>query len=194
MLLDFMDFFTDYSLINLVDKYGRTPIFYSDDYYFTKFLIRNGANINHIDNFGRTLLFYRWPKNEELIDEIFNSGVDINIKDYKGLTAFSFSLFAQQPDVFLKHISKLQEKEIVIGNLYPTSSEAIKKLINANITIRFNDVIKIHYPLILCQQEVLSIKELMAGDIHFSRPKIIISECSNITSITNFDNIFRKIS
>ncbi|HCP1312643.1 TPA: hypothetical protein OCX14_004405, partial [Escherichia coli] len=159
-----------------------------------KFLIRNGANINHIDNFGRTLLFYRWPKNEELIDEIFNSGVDINIKDYKGLTAFSFSLFAQQPDVFLKHISKLQEKEIVIGNLYPTSSEAIKKLINANIKIRFNDVIKIHYPLILCQQEVLSIKELMAGDIHFSRPKIIISEYSNITSITNFDNIFRKIS
>ncbi|CAM7529763.1 hypothetical protein [Escherichia coli] len=194
MLLDFMDFFTDHSLINLVDKYGRTPIFYSDDYYFTKFLIRNGANINHIDNFGRTLLFYRWPKNEELIDEIFNSGVDINIKDYKGLTAFSFSLFAQQPDVFLKHISKLQEKEIVIGNLYPTSSEAIKKLINANIKIRFNDVIKIHYPLILCQQEVLSIKELMAGDIHFSRPKIIISEYSNITSITNFDNIFRKIS
>ncbi|HGY8893627.1 TPA: hypothetical protein ACNTIP_004673, partial [Escherichia coli] len=193
-LLDFMDFFTDHSLINLVDKYGRTPIFYSDDYYFTKFLIRNGANINHIDNFGRTLLFYRWPKNEELIDEIFNSGVDINIKDYKGLTAFSFSLFAQQPDVFLKHISKLQEKEIVIGNLYPTSSEAIKKLINANIKIRFNDVIKIHYPLILCQQEVLSIKELMAGDIHFSRPKIIISEYSNITSITNFDNIFRKIS
>lgn len=192
MLLDFMDFFTDHSLINLVDKYGRTPIFYSDDYYFTKFLIRNGANINHIDNFGRTLLFYRWPKNEELIDEIFNSGVDINIKDYKGLTAFS--LFAQQPDVFLKHISKLQEKEIVIGNLYPTSSEAIKKLINANIKIRFNDVIKIHYPLILCQQEVLSIKELMAGDIHFSRPKIIISEYSNITSITNFDNIFRKIS
>ncbi|WP_202790257.1 hypothetical protein, partial [Escherichia coli] len=113
---------------------------------------------------------------------------------YKGLTAFSFSLFAQQPDVFLKHISKLQEKEIVIGNLYPTSSEAIKKLINANIKIRFNDVIKIHYPLILCQQEVLSIKELMAGDIHFSRPKIIISEYSNITSITNFDNIFRKIS
>lgn len=56
MLLDFMDFFTDHSLINLVDKYGRTPIFYSDDYYFTKFLIRNGANINHIDNFGRTLL------------------------------------------------------------------------------------------------------------------------------------------
>ncbi|HBD3029214.1 TPA: hypothetical protein ACYTJ7_003756 [Escherichia coli] len=194
MLLDFMGFFTDHSLINLVDKYGRTPIFYSDDYYFTKFLIRNGANINHIDNFGRTLLFYRWPKNEELIDEIFNSGVDINIKDYKGLTAFSFSLFAQQPDVFLKHISKLQEKEIVIGNLYPTSSEAIKKLINANIKIRFNDVIKIHYPLILCQQEVLSIKELMAGDIHFSRPKIIISEYSNITSITNFDNIFRKIS
>lgn len=194
MLLDFMDFFTDHSLINLVDKYGRTPIFYSDDYYFTKFLIRNGANINHIDNFGRTLLFYRWPKNEELIDEIFNSGVDINIKDYKGLTAFSFSLFAQQPDVFLKHISKLQEKEIVIGNLYPTSSEAIKKLINANIKIRFNDVIKIHYPLILCQQEVLSIKELMVGDIHFSRPKIIISEYSNITSITNFDNIFRKIS
>ncbi|HBL5442957.1 TPA: hypothetical protein LR364_001998 [Escherichia coli] len=194
MLLDFMDFFTDHSLINLVDKYGRTPIFYSDDYYFTKFLIRNGANINHIDNFGRTLLFYRWPKNEELIDEIFNSGVDINIKDYKGLTAFSFSLFAQQPDVFLKHISKLQEKEIVIGNLYPTSSEAIKKLINANIKIIFNDVIKIHYPLILCQQEVLSIKELMAGDIHFSRPKIIISEYSNITSITNFDNIFRKIS
>ncbi|WP_407233316.1 hypothetical protein [Escherichia coli] len=171
MLLDFMDFFTDHSLINLVDKYGRTPIFYSDDYYFTKFLIRNGANINHIDNFGRTLLFYRWPKNEELIDEIFNSGVDINIKDYKGLTAFSFSLFAQQPDVFLKHISKLQEKEIVIGNLYPTSSEAIKKLINANIKIRFNDVIKIHYPLILCQQEVLSIKELMAGDIHFLDPK-----------------------
>lgn len=53
----FYGFFTDHSLINLVDKYGRTPIFYSDDYYFTKFLIRNGANINHIDNFGRTLLF-----------------------------------------------------------------------------------------------------------------------------------------
>ncbi|MCW7547152.1 hypothetical protein OO184_04125 [Photorhabdus sp. APURE] len=194
MLLDFMGLFIDHSLINSVDRYGRTPIFYSDDYYFTKFLIINGANINHFDNLGRTLLFYRWPKNENLIDEVFNFGVNINIKDNKGLTALSYSLFAQQPDVFIKHISKLQANEIVIGNLYPSSSKAIKKLINANIKVRFNYVIKIHYPLLLCRKEVLSIKELIINNnIQFSTSKIILSECSNVTSITNFKNIFSKI-
>lgn len=184
-----LDLILENNLINTPDKYGRTPLFYSNDLVFSSILLNNGANINHIDKKGRTALFYTWLNNNELINFLINQGMDLNIKDNNGLNLFSYTLFDLYPEVILKHTCKLKEKSMTLSKLYLNSSHAIKTLLEHNIEIKINNYIKIDYP-VSCFKEELSKSLIILYENKIISPdtKFITSKDSSIIEIKKFSD------
>jgi ankyrin repeat protein len=92
--------------INAVNEYGETPLhlacFDTKDerrktsVELVRLLIDRGANIEAKTSSGETPLnFAIFHRNEEILDELINSGADLNVSDYNGETIihnFAFAL------------------------------------------------------------------------------------------------------
>lgn len=94
--------FIDNGLMNVTDKYGRTPLFYSNDYLVTTSLLAAGSNLYHLDNFGRTPFFYSWLHNAPIIELFIHLGIDLNIEDCHGLTFMSYNSALLNYGIFFK--------------------------------------------------------------------------------------------
>lgn len=190
-----LDLILENNLINTPDKYGRTPLFYSNDLVFSSILLKNGANINHVDKKGRTALFYTWLNNNELINFLINQGMDLNIKDNNGLNLFSYTLFDLYPEVILKHTCKLKEKSMTLSKLYLNSSHAIKTLLEHNIEIKIKNYIKIDYPVDFFKEELSkSLTILYENKIISPDTKFLTSENSSVIEIKKFSDFYHLIN
>lgn len=79
----------DKANINAVNKNGDTPIFYALTPEMIQECLSHGAHINHRNNQGQTVLFdFASRGQEDKIKPLAIFGIDCEIKDHKGKTAY----------------------------------------------------------------------------------------------------------
>ncbi|UJR08665.1 hypothetical protein I4U23_012923 [Adineta vaga] len=100
----FIDILCNYTTnLNLIDRYGKTPLIYAIEYRTTlsdsneedliSLLIKKGANVNHIDMSGLTPLFYAIYRGiSSIVKLLLTYGADYKFENLLGYSPFRYAL------------------------------------------------------------------------------------------------------
>jgi ankyrin repeat protein len=99
--------------VNITDKNGRTPLFYSKNIQMVNLLYDKGSELDKIDEFGWTYLIYCINKNfREGIEFCLNQGVNINHKDNFSKTPMIYAVQNDDYQTFKQLVDKGADTEI----------------------------------------------------------------------------------
>ncbi|MBD0391670.1 ankyrin repeat domain-containing protein [Wolbachia endosymbiont of Pentalonia nigronervosa] len=92
--------------VNVIDKYGKTPLHYARDAGVVKALLENGADVEVVDIFGNTPLHYAAEKGRiDVVNALLSAGAKINAINRHRRTPLHFAAQVYHMDlvdVFLK--------------------------------------------------------------------------------------------
>ncbi|ECE0469531.1 ankyrin repeat domain-containing protein [Salmonella enterica subsp. enterica] len=176
--------FLDNGLTNIQDKYGRTPIFYSNDYILTTSLISAGANIHHIDKFGRTPFFYYWLYNPLIIELFIELGIDIDHKDNYGLTFISYELGGWDINLFLKHIKLVKERCLTLNEITYNTINLMHTLNEYGFDFIVPTLVRVKIPQHERKSSLIKFNEIINNrKIDITNTKFILKDSEKIAKI-----------
>ncbi|MBA5603089.1 hypothetical protein H1224_18735 [Pectobacterium aroidearum] len=190
MIGNFANIFLDNGLINTQDKYGRTPIFYSNDYCLTTSLIAAGANIHHKDKFGRTPFFYYWLYSPHIIELFLELGVNIDHKDNYGLTFVSYDLGGWSIDLFLKHINLVKDKYFIVNEITYNSVNLMHTLVQYGFEFIFPIKVKVKFQKNEKESSLIKLSKIINNkNIDIKKTRFILKDSQKITKIIIGNNL-----
>lgn len=136
---------TKEKIISFMDDMNRNLLFYASNIDEVEYLLSKGVDINHRDNLGRTPLW----KNEsttsscELINFLFYSGINADIRDFEDDHVLPSSISLQYPEAFLNNKEKYETREIFLKKI---TFNDIKNIVNSIKKFEKNGF-KIYSPL-----------------------------------------------
>jgi hypothetical protein len=176
--------FIDNGLMNVTDKYGRTPLFYSNDYLVTTSLLAAGSNLYHLDNFGRTPFFYSWLHNAPIIELFIQLGIDLNIEDCHGLTFMSYNSALLNYGIFLKYKHLIKNKTIKLNTITINSLNFIDTILKNGFNVEFTQIVNLEIPYEEHQQKLYDFfQSLKKYGISYKNIKFIDKRESSVVKI-----------
>lgn len=176
--------FIDNGLMNVTDKYGRTPLFYSNDYLVTTSLLAAGANLYHLDNFGRNPFFYYWLHSKTIIELFIQLGIDLNIEDCNGLTFMSYDSALLNYEIFLKYKYLIRNKTIKLNTITINSLNFVDNILKNGFNVEFTKIVTLEIAHEENQQKLYDFfQSLKKYGISFQNIKFINKTESSIVQI-----------
>lgn len=176
------------SMINIKDKYGRTPLHYATTLPcfvdIVNFLLMNGAEVNSLDKYNRSPLsnITNVPKRSEILGVIASYDIDIKLGDLytkkflyscvelieKVSTTLAYSIIEHDADV---EVVDVYGKTPLFNSTKVTSMVEISKMLidrGANVNVSYNQgILPIHNSSTLYNgSELINIMVSMGVDVN----------------------------
>lgn len=121
---------TNKKIVSIMDDMNRNLLFYASNIDEAEYLLSKGVDINHRDNLGRTPLWKNelTTSNCELINFLFYSGINADIRDFEDDHVLLSSISLQYPEAFLNNKQKYKTREIFLKKI---TFNDIKNIVNS---------------------------------------------------------------